>query len=98
MLLEFSHKTQLLTADPSLPLLVQGEDIVKAWHPLGTSKLVLLSPSGRKERPFMVSNYQCISFRGRLMEDFAGSATQLVADVDCTGEGEDLCEEFQIEG
>ena len=32
------------------------------------------------------------------MEDFAGSATQLVADVDCTGEGEDLCEEFQIEG
>jgi len=28
----------------------------------------------------------------RLMEDFKGSETALVADVDCTAEGEELCE------
>jgi len=33
-----------------------------------------------------------------LMEKFAGSATQLVADVDCTAEGKSLCEEQGIRG
>jgi hypothetical protein len=34
-----------------------------------------------------------------LMNDFAGSATQLVAEVDCTAEGnEDLCTENGVEG
>jgi len=34
----------------------------------------------------------------KLMETFADSATQLIADVDCTADGEPLCEEFGIEG
>mmetsp|Transcript_191 Transcript_191/g.439 ORF Transcript_191/g.439 Transcript_191/m.439 type:complete len:219 (+) Transcript_191:139-795(+) len=34
----------------------------------------------------------------KLMADFAGSDSQLVADVDCTADGEPLCEEWGIEG
>lgn len=34
----------------------------------------------------------------KLAESFVGSATQLVADVDCTDSGEDLCAEYGIEG
>lgn len=34
----------------------------------------------------------------KLAESFQGSATQLVADVDCTDSGEDLCALFGIEG
>ena len=34
----------------------------------------------------------------RLAETFEGSATQLVADVDCTDSGEELCAVFGIEG
>jgi len=34
----------------------------------------------------------------KLIEDFADSPNQLVADVDCTGEGEQLCDDFGIEG
>lgn len=33
-----------------------------------------------------------------LMSDFAGSTTQLVAEVDCTAEGEALCEENGVQG
>lgn len=33
-----------------------------------------------------------------LMEEYAGSATQLVADVDCTAEGKDLCQEQGVRG
>jgi len=32
------------------------------------------------------------------MEDFAGSPTSLVADVDCTAEGKDLCEKHGVAG
>jgi hypothetical protein len=32
------------------------------------------------------------------MEDFKGSPTSLVADVDCTTEGKDLCEKFGVQG
>lgn len=32
------------------------------------------------------------------MNDFAGSATQLVAEVDCTAEGEELCSANGVEG
>uniref|UniRef100_A0A7S1PV16 Thioredoxin domain-containing protein n=1 Tax=Alexandrium catenella TaxID=2925 RepID=A0A7S1PV16_ALECA len=32
------------------------------------------------------------------MEDFADSSTSLVADVDCTTEGKDLCEEHGVKG
>lgn len=32
------------------------------------------------------------------MAEFEGSATQLVADVDCTAEGEPLCEENGVQG
>jgi hypothetical protein len=34
----------------------------------------------------------------KLMEDFKGSPTALVADVDCTTEGKDLCEKFEVRG
>lgn len=34
----------------------------------------------------------------KLMADFADSETQLIADVDCTGDGEELCDEEGIEG
>lgn len=34
----------------------------------------------------------------KLMEEFAGSATQLVADVDCTAEGSDLCDMVGVQG
>lgn len=34
----------------------------------------------------------------KLMEDFAGSATQLVADVDCTTEGKALCDQVGVRG
>mmetsp|Transcript_27704 Transcript_27704/g.47064 ORF Transcript_27704/g.47064 Transcript_27704/m.47064 type:complete len:219 (+) Transcript_27704:154-810(+) len=34
----------------------------------------------------------------KLMEDFAGSATQLVADVDCTAGGKDLCDANGVRG
>ena len=34
----------------------------------------------------------------KLIADFEGSATQMVADVDCTAEGEPLCQEFGIQG
>ena len=33
-----------------------------------------------------------------MIEDFADSPNQLVADVDCTGAGEPLCDDFGIEG
>merc|ERR1719265_692674 len=32
------------------------------------------------------------------MADFEGSATSLVADVDCTAEGKDLCEKNDVRG
>jgi hypothetical protein len=32
------------------------------------------------------------------MEDFKGSPTSLVADVDCTTEGKELCEKFEVKG
>ena len=32
------------------------------------------------------------------MEDFGGSATQLVADVDCTACGKDLCDANGVKG
>mmetsp|Transcript_69062 Transcript_69062/g.213585 ORF Transcript_69062/g.213585 Transcript_69062/m.213585 type:complete len:168 (+) Transcript_69062:245-748(+) len=32
------------------------------------------------------------------MEDFADSPTKLVADVDCTADGKDLCEEHGVKG
>jgi|Transcript_20886 hypothetical protein len=32
------------------------------------------------------------------MEDFKGSPTSLVADVDCTAEGKDLCEKHGVRG
>lgn len=34
----------------------------------------------------------------KLMAEFADSKTQLVADVDCTAEGEDLCNEHGVQG
>mmetsp|Transcript_5189 Transcript_5189/g.7523 ORF Transcript_5189/g.7523 Transcript_5189/m.7523 type:complete len:170 (-) Transcript_5189:384-893(-) len=34
----------------------------------------------------------------KLMEEFAGSATKLVADVDCTAEGKSLCETSGVRG
>jgi len=34
----------------------------------------------------------------RLMEEFASSPTALIADVDCTAEGEELCTKHNIEG
>merc|ERR1712187_845410 len=34
----------------------------------------------------------------KLMEDFKGSPTSLVADVDCTTEGKDLCEKHGVRG
>lgn len=34
----------------------------------------------------------------KLMDAFAGSATQLVADVDCTAAGKDLCERNGVRG
>mmetsp|Transcript_26121 Transcript_26121/g.39532 ORF Transcript_26121/g.39532 Transcript_26121/m.39532 type:complete len:171 (-) Transcript_26121:441-953(-) len=34
----------------------------------------------------------------KLIEDFKGDATKLVADVDCTAEGEELCQIHGIEG
>jgi hypothetical protein len=34
----------------------------------------------------------------KLMSDFAGSSTQLVADVDCTADGKALCEQQGIRG
>lgn len=34
----------------------------------------------------------------KLIADFEGSDTQLVADVDCTAEGEQLCNEMGVEG
>jgi len=33
-----------------------------------------------------------------LAEDYAGSSKVLIADVDCTGAGEPLCERFKVEG
>jgi len=32
------------------------------------------------------------------MEDFKGSATSLVADVDCTADGKELCEKHDVRG
>ena len=34
----------------------------------------------------------------KLMEEFADSATQLVADVDCTAEGKPLCDAHGVKG
>jgi len=34
----------------------------------------------------------------KLMEAFAGSATQLVADVDCTADGKPLCDKVGVKG
>jgi len=34
----------------------------------------------------------------KLMGDFADSKTSLVADVDCTADGKDLCEKHKVEG
>jgi len=34
----------------------------------------------------------------KLMADFAGSATQLIADVDCTAAGKSLCETVGVQG
>ena len=34
----------------------------------------------------------------QLAESFADSETQLIADVDCTAEGEPLCEQYGVEG
>jgi hypothetical protein len=34
----------------------------------------------------------------KLMEEFAGSSTQLVADVDCTADGKPLCESNGVRG
>mmetsp|Transcript_79015 Transcript_79015/g.246073 ORF Transcript_79015/g.246073 Transcript_79015/m.246073 type:complete len:137 (+) Transcript_79015:199-609(+) len=34
----------------------------------------------------------------RLMDDFKGSSTSLVADVDCTESGKDLCEKHEVQG
>uniref|UniRef100_A0A6T9T8Z7 Thioredoxin domain-containing protein n=1 Tax=Alexandrium catenella TaxID=2925 RepID=A0A6T9T8Z7_ALECA len=34
----------------------------------------------------------------RLMDDFKGSSTSLVADVDCIDSGKDLCEKYGVEG
>lgn len=34
----------------------------------------------------------------KLMAEFEGSATQLVADVDCTTEGQPLCDENGVQG
>jgi hypothetical protein len=34
----------------------------------------------------------------KLMEAFAGSATQLVADVDCTADGKPLCDQVGVRG
>jgi hypothetical protein len=34
----------------------------------------------------------------KLMEEFAGSATQLIADVDCTADGKPLCEQVGVRG
>jgi protein disulfide-isomerase A1 len=34
----------------------------------------------------------------KLMADFADSTTSLVADVDCTTDGKDLCETHKIQG
>mmetsp|Transcript_91561 Transcript_91561/g.285384 ORF Transcript_91561/g.285384 Transcript_91561/m.285384 type:complete len:138 (+) Transcript_91561:212-625(+) len=34
----------------------------------------------------------------RLMDDFKGSSTSLVADVDCTESGKDLCEKQEVQG
>lgn len=34
----------------------------------------------------------------KLMESFAGSSTQLVADVDCTAEGKPLCDSVGVRG
>jgi hypothetical protein len=34
----------------------------------------------------------------KLMEDFKGSPTSLVGDVDCTAEGKDLCEKHGVRG
>mmetsp|Transcript_105105 Transcript_105105/g.255162 ORF Transcript_105105/g.255162 Transcript_105105/m.255162 type:complete len:136 (-) Transcript_105105:114-521(-) len=34
----------------------------------------------------------------RLVDDFKGSSTSLVADVDCTADGKDLCETHQVRG
>jgi len=34
----------------------------------------------------------------KLMEDFKGSPSSLVADVDCTTEGKDLCEKHGVKG
>merc|ERR1712151_1439463 len=32
------------------------------------------------------------------MEDYADSKTSVIADVDCTTEGKDLCEKFGVQG
>ena len=34
----------------------------------------------------------------KLIADFEGSPSQMIADVDCTAEGEQLCKEFGIQG
>merc|ERR1712137_1107588 len=34
----------------------------------------------------------------RLMDDFKGSPTSLIADVDCTESGKDLCEKHNVQG
>ena len=34
----------------------------------------------------------------QLAQDFQNSKTQLIADVDCTGTGEPLCEQYGVEG
>jgi len=34
----------------------------------------------------------------KLIADFEGSATQLVADVDCTAGGKDLCDQNGVRG
>jgi hypothetical protein len=34
----------------------------------------------------------------KLMEEFAGSATQLIADVDCTADGKPLCDQVGVRG
>merc|ERR1712038_684310 len=35
---------------------------------------------------------------GKLMDDFKDSPTSMVADVDCTAEGKDLCEKHGVSG
>ena len=36
--------------------------------------------------------------RNKLIAEFEGSPSQMIADVDCTTKGEQLCEKFAIQG